>query len=1051
MKSNTIRLHLLAILALTGCARHAPTPPPNAPKVLRVSQRNEPDDLDPAGAALPDDFFIIRALSEGLVVPSPTGGDPLPAAAEQWEVSPDGLTWTFHLRADARWSNGDPVTADDFADSLRRVLTPATAAPKADLLFAIKNARAFAAGQLADFDAVGVRATDAHTLLITLERPTPQFLAYVASGPWIPVNPGVVARLGRAWTLPGNYVGNGSFILTEWQPGQRIVVRKNPLYHGAAGIRLDEIQFLRFDDNDTEERAFRAGEVDVTMTVPFTKLGPYARDHPDELHRAPLAETRYLAFNTGRPPLNDPRVRRALSLAINRDDIVEFVVQGGRRVAEQLVPPELGYGSQSPATPAANHRADVALARRLLSDAGFPSGRGFPRLELSGWTNTPALEAIQAMWKKDLGVDVAIVSREARAHVAALQAGNYDIGFITLIPDVADPFSVLDRFTTGAPENYPHWADARYDALVAEGEFSADPARRAGLLRAAEARIAELCPLAPLYFNARTWLMRPSVHGWQEDELWTRNYSNLWLSPASAAGSSTAETQPRQILRLGNGAEPQDLDPQAITGVPEHRIIMGLFEGLVTEDPHDLHPVPGLAESWDTSPDGRIYTFHLRANLRWSDGAAITADDFVQSYKRMLTPAFAAEYAYLIYNFVAGADEYYHGKLTDFSRVGIKALDDRTLRVTLKNPTPFLLKIIACGVAWDAVPVKVIARYGPLDRRGNDWTHAGNLVGSGPFLLKEWRLGQKVVIARNPSYWDASHVKLDEIEFYPIDDLPAEERMFRTGQIDATYELPQDKIDVYRQEYPDELHIDPWLGIYYYRCNVTRPPLDDKRVRKALALAIDRETLVRDVVRGDSLPAYAVSYPGTAGYTPRARLTGGVPEARRLLAEAGFPGGRGFPVLELLYNTQLNHRRIAETIQQMWRKNLGIDIRLRNEEWKVYLDSQHTQNFDLERAGWIADYVDPHVFLEIWETGNGNNDTLWSNAAYDRLVHAALAAKDDRERYEIYQGMDAILVDECPVIPIYYYTRIYALNPKVKGWWPTLIDDHPWKYVYLEN
>ena len=1038
----------LAVLALTGCARQAaPATPP--PRVLRISQRNEPDDLDPAIAALPDDFFVIRALSEGLVVPSPTGGDPLPAAADRWEVSPDGLTWTFHLRPRARWSNGDPVTAADFVASLRRVLTPATAAPKADLLFAIRNARAFAAGKLTDFSAVGLRAADAATLLVTLERPTPQFLNYVASGPWIPVNPRIVGVFGRAWTLPGNFAGNGPFKLAEWQPDQRIVVRKNPLYYGAAGIRVDEIQFVRFDDSDTEERAFRAGEVDVTMSVPFSKLEPYAREHPDELHYAPLEETRYLAFNTRRPPLDDPRVRRALSLAVDRTAIVDFVVKGGRRAAIELLPPELGPGSDAPPAPGQGHPADLAAARRLLADAGFPSGRGFPRLELSGWSNSPALEAIQAMWRKDLGIDVLVVNREARAHVAALSSGNYDIGFITLIPDVADPLSVLERFTAGAPENYPHWADAIYDAVVTEAARTADPGRRAALLHTAEARLAALCPVAPVYFNARNWLMRPAVHGWQEDELWTRNYSDVRLS--GAADSSSATSQRPQALRLGNGAEPQDLDPQAVVGVPEYRIITGLFEGLAAQDPKDLHPVPGLAESWDISPDGRTYTFHLRANLRWSDGSPLTADSFVQSYRRMLTPAFGAEYAYLLYNFLVGADEYYHGQLSDFSKVGVRALDDRTLRVEIKHPTPFLLKLIASSIVWDPVPVDVIARYGPLDRRGSAWTRPGNLVGDGPFVLKEWKVGQKIVIARNPLYWDAAHVKLDEIEFYPIDDLPTAERMFRTGQIDSVYELPQDKIAVYRRDHPDELRIEPWLGIYYYQCNVNRPPLNDRRVRQALALAIDREALIRDVVQGNEQPAYAVSYPGTAGYSPRARLNGGAAQARQLLAEAGFPGGRGFPALELLFNTSQNHRQIAETIQQMWRKTLGIDIQLRNEEWKVYLDSRQTLNYQIARGGWLADYVDPHAFLELWETGNGNNTTGWSNPAFDRLLHAALAARDERERYGLYQQMDAILVDECPIIPIYYYTRVYALSPKVRGWWPTLLDEHPWKYVYLEN
>jgi oligopeptide transport system substrate-binding protein len=514
---------------------------------------------------------------------------------------------------------------------------------------------------------------------------------------------------------------------------------------------------------------------------------------------------------------------------------------------------------------------------------------------------------------------------------------------------------------------------------------------------------------------------------------------------AAAAGPGG---RPAQVLRFGNGSEPQDLDPQAVTGVPELNIIDSLFEGLVTGDPHDLHPVPGLAESWDISADGLVYTFHLRGGLRWSNGDPLTADDFVQSYKRILTPSLGSEYSYLLW-FVAGAADYNAGRLSDFSKVGFEAVDDRTLRVSLRSPTPFLLKIIATHYSWDAVPVKVLARYGPLDHKDTGWTKPGRLVGSGPFMLKEWTPNQRITVVRNPFYWDAANVRLDAIEYYPTDNGPTEERMFRTGQLDVTSTLPLPKTDVYRRDHPGELQIEPYLGLYFYRCNVTRPPLNDKRVRRALALAIDRERLVKDVLRGDQMPAFAVSYPGDSGYTPEARLSGGVPEARRLLAEAGYPGGRGFPTIELLYNTSDNHRLIAEAIQAMWRTNLGVDIRLTNEEWKVYLDAQHTQNFQMQRAGWIADYLDPHVFLEIWETRNGNNDTLWSNPEYDRVLHLALNARSEAERYADYQRLDAILVDECPVIPIYYYTRVFAMNPRVAGWWPTLLDIHPWKYVYL--
>ncbi len=516
-------------------------------------------------------------------------------------------------------------------------------------------------------------------------------------------------------------------------------------------------------------------------------------------------------------------------------------------------------------------------------------------------------------------------------------------------------------------------------------------------------------------------------------------------APAAAAAA------PAQVLRMGNSAEPQDLDPQTVQGVPELNIVLALFDSLVEADPHDLHPVPGQAESWEISPDGLTYTFHLRAGLSWSNGEPLTADDFIQSYRRILAPAFAAEYSYLFY-YVKGAKEFNEGTLTDFAQVGFRAPDARTLVVSLKQPTPFLLKEIACHYAWDAVPVKTIARFGPLEQKGSHWTRAGNLVSSGPFQLKDWTPNKRIIVVRNPHYWDAGRVRLDQIEFYPIDDQNVEERMFRTGQLDLTYDFLPNKLDAYRRDHPDELRVDPWLGIYYYNFNVTRPPFTDARVRRAFALAVDREELVRDVMRGGQTPAYAVSYPGVSGYAPRARLEGGVAEARRLLAEAGYPEGRGLPPIELLYNpNQEYNRSVAEAIQAMWRKNLGVAVALTNQEWKVYLDSMQTGHYQIARAGWIADYADPNVFLEIYATGNGNNYTKWSNPEYDRLLHQALLATDESARYACYQQMDAILVRECPVIPLFYYTKTYAKKPSVQGWWPTLLDEHPYKYVYIQN
>lgn len=532
-----------AFLFFAGCAKHDSTANPASAQVLRISQRNEPTDLDPATASLPDEFFVIRALSEGLLVPNPEGGAPLPAAAQRYEVSNDGLTYTFHLRSNAHWSNGEPVTAEDFVASYQRVLTPTTAAPKAHLFYAVANARAFVTGQLTDFAQVGIRALDASTLVITLAEPVADFPLYVASGPWIPVNPRAVQQHGRKWTQPEHYVGNGPFTLAEWRSQQRIVVRRNPQYHDAAGIKLAEIQFVRVDNQETEERAYRAGQIDVTMAVPQAKLEVYAKQHADELHRAPLAETRFISFNTTRPPLNDPRVRRALSLAIDRDQIVTRVLRGGQLPAERFLSPALLDGREitpgelssktptsaaDPSTQAYRHTFNPTEAKALLAAAGFPGGKGFPRLEFSGWDRNPTLEAVQQMWQQVLGIEVELAIREAKVHLAALHSGGYDIAFVTNLLDIRDPVAALHDFTTGASNNFPHWESPEFDRLVHEAG-SGQPHRDA--LIQAERLLLQSAAAAPVYFNVQNWLMSPRVKGWEQDALWSRRYNDVWIAP----------------------------------------------------------------------------------------------------------------------------------------------------------------------------------------------------------------------------------------------------------------------------------------------------------------------------------------------------------------------------------------------------------------------------------------------------------------------------------------------------------------------------------------
>ncbi len=533
----------------------------------------------------------------------------------------------------------------------------------------------------------------------------------------------------------------------------------------------------------------------------------------------------------------------------------------------------------------------------------------------------------------------------------------------------------------------------------------------------------------------------------------TRTFGILFVCAALAglpSGCAKKETAPAatlaKILRFGNGAEPQDIDPHAVTGVSEGKIINALFEGLVAEDPSGIGIAPGVAERWTISDDGLVYTFHLRADAQWSNGLPLTASDFVHSYQRMLTPSLASEYAYKLYP-LTGAEAYNKGASTDFSQVGVKALGDHTLKLTLKNRTPYLLQDLK-HYAWFPVPVDVIGKFGGLARKGSAWTRPGNFVGNGPFILKEWLPNQRLVVTRSPTYWDHATVKLDEIDFMPVEDGDTEERMFRSGQLDKTESLPLEKIAVYKRNYPMMYREDPFYGVYFYRINVTKPPFNDVRVRRALAMCIDREAIVSDILHGGQKPAWNFT-PPTPEFESSARIPYDVAEAQHLLAEAGYPEGKNFPHVELLYNTSASHRIIAEAIQQMWKTSLGIDITLLNQEWKVYLDSQNTGNYQLARAGWIGDYPDPNTFLDLWTTGGGNNQTGWSNATYDDLLRSAASATNDTERATDYQQMEQIVADELPVIPIYFYTHVYALNPKVKGWVPQLIDNRAWKWIDL--
>jgi len=527
-------------------------------------------------------------------------------------------------------------------------------------------------------------------------------------------------------------------------------------------------------------------------------------------------------------------------------------------------------------------------------------------------------------------------------------------------------------------------------------------------------------------------------------------FMSLLLSGCGSSESNVAEGNRTGILHWGNGTEPQSLDPHVATGVPEHHIIVALMEGLVHKNSKTLEPEPGVAKSWTVSDDGRVYTFELRDDARWSNGDVHNAHDFVWSWSRALQPALGNLYAYMYFPIV-NAHEFYKGEITDFEQVGVKALDDLTLQITLKNPTPYFLQLLD---HYSMYPVHqaTIEKFGRADERGTRWTYQGNFVGNGPFKLKTWEINRAIEVERNTFFYGNDEVKLNGIVFYPTENVTTEERMFRAEQLHYTNDVPIDKVQTYRDANDPALKVVPYLGTYYYRINVREPHLQDKRVRRALGMTIDREQLTEHVLKAGQIPAYAMTPPNTRGYYPPVSLSFDPEAARQLLADAGYPNGEGFPVTEILYNTNEGHRKMAVAIQQMWREHLNIEVTLLNQEWKVYLDSESSGDYQISRAGWIGDYVDPNNFLDMFLCDGGNNRTGWCNEEYDRLIlEVAPTAKTHEERLAVFTQAETMLMDDLPVLPIYTYTTKHLVHPSLKNLANNIMDMQRYTEIYLEG
>lgn len=555
-------------------------------------------------------------------------------------------------------------------------------------------------------------------------------------------------------------------------------------------------------------------------------------------------------------------------------------------------------------------------------------------------------------------------------------------------------------------------------------------------------------------------------------------------------------------LVINNSTEPQTLDPALEKGQPEYHITLALYEGLTVYDPKDLSVKPGVAEKWDLNADGTEYTFHLRP-AKWSNGDPVTAADFEYSWKRVLDPTLGSEYVEQVSTYLKNGKAYYNGAAADSTlkgwsetrpdqrardarslieqvqrrhaepirklldtekddavlaalrkayveaakredvaagQVGVRAKDERTLVVTLESPTAFFLDLAA------------FFTYFPVHRKtvethGKEWTRPGTLVGNGPFRMKEWKVKEHILLEKNPNYWDAANVSDLKLKFLPIENASTAFNLYEKGRIHWMTDVPRDYIEelLNRPDY----HTGPFLTTYFYGFNTTKGATKDKRVRQALARAVDKQKIAKFITRAGEIPAESLVPPGMPGYEP-AKTNPYDPEAaRKLLADAGYPGGKGFPKIEILYNTQEAHKKIAAAIQEMWRQTLNIDVELRNAEWKIYLDMQSRMEFDVIRRAWIADYNDPNTFLDMFTSANGNNNTGFSSPQYDQLVASAAKERDPAKRMKLLRGAEAILMEELPVFPIYFYVTKNLWKPGVEGIYDNVRDTHPYNRIRL--
>ena len=532
--------------------------------------------------------------------------------------------------------------------------------------------------------------------------------------------------------------------------------------------------------------------------------------------------------------------------------------------------------------------------------------------------------------------------------------------------------------------------------------------------------------------------------------------TSLFIGCGDSSSNSGSSSSNQQLV-FNLGEDPETMDPTLNNSSGAGTMILNAFEGLMVLDEND-QPVEGTAESMEVSEDGLVYTFKIREDAKWSDGEAVTADNFKYSWLRALNKETAAEYAYQLF-YIKNAEKIYNGEATA-EEVGINVIDEKTLEVTLETPTAYFPQLLAFTTY---VPL----REDIVSANPEGWaTNPETYVSNGPFKLVQWDMKDQLVFEKNENYWDKDSVKLESLTFKLVTDDTTAYSELKTGNFDMVNSVPTNEIEPGIEE--GLVHVNPKLGNYYFAINVgkqdtlsedVKEVLNNKLVRQALNLAIDRQEIIDNVGKAEQIPAYSFVPQGITDengndfaskeYYDPSDMEGNIAKAKELLKEAGYENGNGIPTIELMYNSEGAHKDICQIIQQNW-EEIGVNVELTNQEWAVFLNTRQQGDYQIARHGWIGDYIDPMTFLDLWVTGGGNNDCGFSNARYDELIAAAKVETDSAKRLEMLREAEDILMDEMPILPIYYYTTVTAANENVKGVRISTLGKISFKYAYKE-